>query len=139
MNAPSPKRTTRLGAEVQPGGARAVPGIWLETLAVDMKLTRFEWRVLAVVLARQPVTAWQVARILGVEYSHVKRAVRELVRWKILSPSPEGLRFQPDKGQWGDHRGPAAAPGVPRNRPPKPSKKPGAIPSPKQEEEVVLR
>jgi hypothetical protein len=128
VSTPARKRATRPGTDVLPVGPRTIPGTWLETLAVDMKFTRFEWRVVAVVLARQPVTAWQVARILKVNYSHAKRAARELVRWKILNPSPEGLRFQQNPRLWG----PAMAPGVPRNGSTKPSKKPSAPAEPRE-------
>ena len=124
-----------IGSQELPRGTGVVPGNWLETLAVDMKLTRFEWRVVAVVLARQPVTAWRVARILRLAYSHVKRAVRELVRWNILTASSEGLRFQSNQGQWGDNRGPATAPGISRNVRTGPSKR---VPPPAEPEWIVL-
>jgi hypothetical protein len=98
-----------------------------------MKLTRVEWRVAAVVMAKQPVTAWDVARILGLEYTHVKRAVRELARWNVLTPSPEGLWFQPARDRWDRSTVPSDVPaGRPRltRRP----EDPGA----KDTDEVVL-
>ena len=51
-------------------------------------------------LARQPISARRVASVLRVHYANAKRTARELVRWDILRPSPEGLRFQPEAQRW---------------------------------------
>ena len=118
-------------------GTRSVPGAWLETLAVKMKLTSVEWRVVAFVLARGPVTAWRLAKELRLKYPHAKRAARELVRWRILSPSPEGLRFQPPPAQWEPPVVPAPAPDG-HGKPPKKPDAPAAQ-EPEEEEEVLLR
>ena len=93
--------------------------------------------VVALVLAHEPISARRVAKALHLEYTHVKRDVRELVRWNILSPSPEGLRFQPPPAQWEPPVVPAPAP----DGHGKPPKKPEAPPAqePEEEEEVVLR
>ena len=90
-------------------GTRAVPGTWLEALAVAMRMTQLEWRVMAVVLVRQPITAWRLAGLLERKYSHVKRAVRELLRWHILTRSPEGLRFRFEPTAWSLSEDPAGS------------------------------
>jgi hypothetical protein len=110
---------TRDGTASRNEGTKTVPGTWLGNLAREMKPTRGEWRVVATVLAHEPVSAAQVARWLRLEYTHVKRSVRELVRWNILRPGPDGLRFQPNPDFWR----PAPASRVSRNCQPPPSKK----------------
>lgn len=120
-------------------GPRAIPGTWLESLAARMKLSGVEWRVIALVLAGQPLSAWRIAQRLRLPYTHAKRAARELVRWNVLMGSPEGLRFQPDAGRWE----PATKP-VPGGSEKAPSpKSPGANRRPPDKEdpsdEVILR
>jgi hypothetical protein len=89
----------------------AVPGEWLEVLAVRVRLHRTEWCVIAIVLcSSDPVSASGVAKRLRLDYGLIKRVVRELARWNILERTPEGLRFSPitpfgDRrvpGQWHD-------------------------------------
>ena len=88
-------------AEESVGGTVMVPGDQLEALALDVKLLRAEWRVLALVLAAPgPVSARQLAKSLGTAYGPIKRTVRALVAWSILERTPKGLLFQPDAEQW---------------------------------------
>jgi predicted transcriptional regulator len=88
----------------------AVPGDWLEALAVRVKLRRLEWWVIAIVLSSpDPVTASSVAKRFHLDYGLVKRVVRELIHWNILERTPSGLRFQPDHTAWGPPRPPKAA------------------------------
>ncbi len=82
-------------------GTKAVPGAWLEDLASELNLSGMEWRVVALVLAAGPVTAHQVAKSLRRNYAHVKRAVRELLRWRVLQRTSEGIVFQSDSNLWG--------------------------------------
>lgn len=90
-------------------GTLMVPGVWLQSLALHVKLYRSEWRVLAIVLTSPgPVSARQVAKRLGLAYNPVKRSVRGLAAWNILERSPEGLTFQADTTRWGP---PAFPPG----------------------------
>lgn len=82
-----------------------VHGVWLENLAVRVKLYRTEWRVIAVVLSvRHPVTASYIAKRLRLDYGLVKRAVRGLARWSILERTSAGIIFQPDHARWGPPR-----------------------------------
>ena len=82
--------------------APIVPGEWLETLAVRVKLRRTEWRVIAIVLSSpDPVTAASLAKRFHLDYGLVKRIVRELIGWNILERTPSGLQFQPDHTRWG--------------------------------------
>ena len=117
-------------------GTRKVPGTWLETLALHMKLTGAEWRVVALVLASQPLSARRIAQRLRLPYTHAKRAARELVRWNVLRVSPEGLRFQSDPEVWGQKAEPDTMPAA-RQRP---SKKPGSVrgPVPDSPKEMVF-
>lgn len=57
---------------------RMVPGVWLGALADKMKMTGFEWRILVFVIAEGPVSAYHVAKRLGLRYPHAKRAAKEL-------------------------------------------------------------
>ena len=82
----------------------AVPGEWLEALAVRVKLHRTEWRVLAIVISSSgPASASNIAKRLRLDYGLVKRVVRELVLWNILRRTA-GLTFQPDHTRWGPPR-----------------------------------
>ena len=82
-----------------------VPGEWLEALAVLVKLRGAEWRMIAIVLSSpDPVTASSLAKRFHLDYSLVKRVVRELIGWNILERSPAGLQFQPDHTRWGPPR-----------------------------------
>jgi hypothetical protein len=80
----------------------AVPGEWLEALALRVRLLRTEWRAIAIVLSSPyPVSASSIAKRLGLDYGLVKRVVRELGRWNILERVPAGVKFQPDHTRWG--------------------------------------
>ena len=68
------------------------------------------WIVVAVLISSRPVSARQIALALRLDYGFVKRIVRGLVAWRILSATPEGLSFQPDATRW------AAAPAGGRQR-----------------------
>src|SRR5437870_10571574 len=70
-----------------------------------------EWRiVVAVLISSRPVSARELALGLRLDYGFVKRIVRGLVAWRILSATPEGLSVQPDATRW------AAAPAGGRQR-----------------------
>jgi hypothetical protein len=87
--------------DIVPCDGIKVHGVWLENLAVRVKLYRTEWRVIAVVLSvRHPVTASYIAKRLRLDYALVKRAVRVLARWSILERTPAGIIFQPDHARW---------------------------------------
>ena len=45
------------------------------------------------------MSARQIALALRLDYGFVKRIVRGLVAWRILSATPEGLSVQPDGGR----------------------------------------
>jgi DNA-binding MarR family transcriptional regulator len=78
-----------------------IPAPWLESLATRVKLHRSEWRLIALVLAAaRPVTARELAKRLKMDYSALKRLTRELVRWRILRRTRDGLVFQPDSAAW---------------------------------------
>jgi hypothetical protein len=82
-------------------GPILVPGVWLSNIAVGLRLSGVEWRILSLVLARaRPLTTRRIAKSLKLEYTHAKRAVRSLIAWKILLRSADGLVFQPDHRQW---------------------------------------
>jgi len=82
-----------------------IPGDWLESLAVRVRLHRTEWRVIAIVLSSPcPVTASSVAKRLRLNYGLVKRVVRELASWNILDRTLAGLTFQADRTRWGPPR-----------------------------------
>ena len=85
----------------KPAGPILVPAVWLRNVAFGLKLSGVEWRILSVVLAApRPLTTRRIAKILRLEYSHAKRAVRGLVAANILERSPQGLSFQPDYKRW---------------------------------------
>ncbi len=82
-------------------GPVLVPGVWLSNIAIGLSPSGVEWRILAVVLAvPRPLTSRRIAKLLRLEYSHAKRAVRSLERLHILQRSPKGLIFQPDYHLW---------------------------------------
>ena len=56
------------------------------------------------------MSARQIALALRLDYGFVKRIVRGLVAWRILTATPKGLSFQPDATRW------AAAPAGGRQR-----------------------
>ncbi len=86
-------------------GVVMIPGDQLEALALDVKLLRSEWRIMALVLAAPgPVSARQLAKNLGTAYGPIKRTVRALVAWRILDRTPRGLVFQPNAKRWGPPR-----------------------------------
>src|SRR6266403_3454425 len=60
--------------------------------------------------SNRPVSARELALGLRLDYGFVKRIVRALVAWRILSATPEGLSVQPDATRW------AAAPAGGRQR-----------------------
>src|SRR5262245_31224458 len=105
-------------------GIRPVPGAWLDSLAVEMKLSPVEWRITALVMAHGPITVYDLAQRLGLSYALAKRAARGLARWSILTRSPEGLIFQPESKGWQfrGKGGPARTPSTTRepSRPPAP-------------------
>ena len=83
-------------------------------------LTRREQLVIrAVLLAPTPQTAWTVARRTRLPYSHVKATVRNLIAWKFLTRTAEGLCFQPEASLWGPPPIPLAANAVETDRPQK--------------------
>ena len=114
--------------------ALTIPGAWLDALACKVRLSGLEWRVIALVLARQPISARRVAGVLRVHYANAKRTARELVRWDILRPSPEGLRFQPDASRWDA----AVTPPRPGEGKARPSKAPPRAPAHDPDDEVVF-
>jgi len=87
----------------QAKGPNPVPRVWLANLAVGLRLSGVEWRILSLVLAMpRPLTTRRIAKYLRLEYTHAKRGVRSLIAWKILQRSPDGLVFQPDYRLWED-------------------------------------
>ena len=82
-------------------GPILVPGVWLRNIAVGLRLSGIEWRILSLVLAApRPLTTRRIAKSLRIEYTHAKRAVRSLIACKILQRSADGLVFQPDYHLW---------------------------------------
>jgi predicted transcriptional regulator len=82
-------------------GPILVPGVWLSNIAVGLRLSGVEWRVLSLVLAApRPLATRRIAKSLKLEYTHAKRAVRSLIAWKILQRSADGLVFQSDYRLW---------------------------------------
>jgi predicted transcriptional regulator len=76
--------------------------VWFSNIAVGLRLSGVEWRVLSLVLATpRPLTTRRIAKYLRLEYTHAKRAVRALMVSSILGRSPRGLSFQPDYKRWG--------------------------------------
>src|SRR5262252_5141961 len=57
--------------------------------------------VRAILRAPTPPTAANVAKRTGLAYSHAKATVRNLVAWRFVSWSSQGLCFQPDASRWG--------------------------------------
>lgn len=83
-------------------GAETVPGDWLESLALRVKLFALEWRVIALVLAAPgPMSARRIAKRLRLDYGACKRTVRGLQAWDIVERGPKGVVFQPDPARWG--------------------------------------
>ena len=83
-------------------GPILVPGVWLRNIAVGLRLSGVEWRILSLVLAApRPLTTRRIAKSLRLEYTHAKRAVRALMVSSILERSPRGLSFQSDYKRWG--------------------------------------
>jgi hypothetical protein len=93
---------------VEPTGARPVPGDWLTSLAITMKLTALEWRITALAMARGPISVFAIAKTLRLHYTLAKRGAQSLVTWNLVTRSPEGLVFQPDPKRW--ERGTQATP-----------------------------
>ncbi len=84
-------------------GPILVPGVWLQNIAVGLRLSGVEWRILSLVLAApRPLTTRRIAKYLRLEYSHAKRAARALTAWNIIQRSADGLVFQPDFRLWED-------------------------------------
>ena len=82
-------------------GPMLVPGVWLRNIAVGLRLSGIEWRILSLVLAApRPLTTRRIAKSLRLEYTHSKRAVRSLITCKILQRSADGLVFQSDYHLW---------------------------------------
>jgi predicted transcriptional regulator len=82
-------------------GSASIPSTWFVSLATDMKLSGVEWRVLALVIAAGPLPATSIARRLRMRYTNAKRAVRELLRCRLVTRSAAGLTFQPERERWG--------------------------------------
>src|SRR6059036_3961606 len=102
-----PTATQRLSTQ----GGVSVSGDVLVPLLHRVRLNGSEWRiVVAVLISSRPVSARELALGLRLDYGFVKRIVRGLVAWRILSATPEGLSFQPDATRW------AAAPAGGRQR-----------------------
>jgi hypothetical protein len=110
-------------------GSASIPSAWLVNLATDMKLCGVEWRVLALVIAAGPLPATSIARRLRMRYTNAKRAVRELLRWRLVTRDAAGLRFQPERGRWGS----GAVPSVPE-----PSRAPSKAPTREVESEIEV-
>jgi predicted transcriptional regulator len=84
-----------------PAQVSGVPREWLRALAIALTLPPTESRVVLLILGMpRPRSAWRIAKILNLKYSHTKRAVRSLVAWNILQRSAAGLVFQPDYRLW---------------------------------------
>ena len=82
-------------------GPILVPGVWLSNIAVGLRLSGVQWRILSLVLATpRPLATRRIAKYLKLEYTHAKRAVRALIAWRILQRSADGLVFQPDYRLW---------------------------------------
>ena len=102
-----PTATQRLSTQ----GGVSVSGAVLVPLLHRVRLNGSEWRiVVAVLISSRPVSARELALGLRLDYGFVKRIVRGLVAWRILSATPEGLSVQPDATRW------AAAPAGGRQR-----------------------
>lgn len=93
-------------------GLRMIPAAWLDTVAVNMKVTGVEWRVLALVIAAGPLPATSIAARLRMRYTNAKRAVRELVRCQLVTRMADGVMFQPDSERWGSRATPATRPSI---------------------------
>src|SRR5439155_5151268 len=92
-----PTATQRLSTQ----GGVSVSGDVLVPLLHRVRLNGSEWRiVVAVLISSRPVSARELALGLRLDYGFVKRIVRGLVAWRILSATPEGLSFQPDATRW---------------------------------------
>jgi hypothetical protein len=84
-----------------PASVPGVPRAWLRALAIGLTLSPMECRCVLLILGMpKPVYARWLAKRLGLEYTHAKRAVRSLVAWNIVQRSPDGLVFQPDFRLW---------------------------------------
>jgi predicted transcriptional regulator len=82
-------------------GPILVPGVWLSNIAVGLRLSGVQWRILGLVLATpRPLTARRIAKYLRLEATHARRGVRSLIAWKILQRSAAGLVFQPNYHLW---------------------------------------
>src|SRR5262245_31727039 len=97
---PTPAPTATPRGTLAATGVSAVPGDWLDSLAVTMKLTALEWRIVASVMARGPVTVFTLAKLLRLDYTLAKQGVRSLATWNIVTRTPAGLVFQPDPKGW---------------------------------------
>ena len=115
-------------------GARTVPGDWLTSLAMIMKLGAVEWRIAGLVMATGPISVFAVAKNLRKDYTQAKRAARSLAAWRIVRRTPAGLVFQGEPEAWkrGTHRTPLG-----RRGPAKVGTAP-AIASPQVDQEVEL-
>src|SRR2546426_901678 len=83
-------------------GGVSVSGDVLVPLLHRVRLNGSEWRiVVAVLISSRPVSARELALGLRLDYGFVKRIVRGLVAWRILSATPGGLSVQPDATRWG--------------------------------------
>jgi hypothetical protein len=84
-----------------PAPVPGVPRAWLRALAIGLTLSPMECRCVLLILGMpKPVSGRRLAKHLGLEYTHTKRAVRSLVAWNIVQRLPDGLVFQPDFKVW---------------------------------------
>ncbi len=85
-----PTATQRLSTQ----GGVSVSGDVLVPLLHRVRLNGSEWRiVVAVLISSRPVSARELALGLRLDYGFVKRIVRGLVAWRILSATPKCLLF----------------------------------------------
>jgi len=83
-----PTATQRLSTQ----GGVSVSGDVLVPLLHRVRLNGSEWRiVVAVLISSRPVSARELALGLRLDYGFVKRIVRGLVAWRILSATAGGL------------------------------------------------
>jgi hypothetical protein len=65
-----------------------------------MRLTAVEWRIAALIVACGPISVFALAKALRMDYTLAKRGARGLRAWNIVTRTPDGLTFQPDRKGW---------------------------------------
>ncbi len=84
-----------------PVPAPAQPAVAIRNVAIGLRLSGVEWRIVAVVIASpRPLSAGRIARLLSLEYAHAKRSIRALTAWRVVQRSAGGIAFQPDYRLW---------------------------------------